>query len=172
MKEIVQAMGMMVAWSLSLAVCVQAEAAAKAHATKGKTQLSTQSAQPISLNIAAINNSGESGTVTLTPVGRNRTRVDINVVGENRTASQPASIHAGTCARLDPRPIWGLNDVREGRSATEIPIHLSRLTSGRYVISINRSKLQRNSRIACGDISTGHATSGVARIAPPGTTSR
>src|ERR671919_172576 len=62
------------------------------------------------------NGSGESGTATLTTDGE-KTKVVIAL--DNPSAvPQPAHIHEGSCAELDPNPAHGLENVVSGMSRT------------------------------------------------------
>ena len=61
-------------------------------------------------NIAPQHGSNESGTVTLGPGGRGKTVVSIDLTGAP-AEPQPAHIHKGTCANLDPAPLYPLSNV-------------------------------------------------------------
>lgn len=123
-----------------------AGAAGTAAATRG---------QAMRINISQLNNSGENGYATLTPVGNNQTRVDINVQHEFPTANQPAHIHEGTCANLNPAPKYPLNNVRSGKSSTTVNVPLSTLTSGSFAINIHKSASDIKTYVGCGDIAGG-----------------
>jgi hypothetical protein len=101
------------------------------------------------------NFSGESGTVTLTPEG-DKTRVDI-VMSSYAANAQPAHIHKGTCASLDPTPAYPLHDIVGGRSLTVVPISLDDLLKGKYAINVHRSAKQLQVYVACGNITRSSA---------------
>jgi len=61
-------------------------------------------ADTASTSLQPQNNSGESGTATLTKAGDNQTKVVLEVQGAPAGVSQPVHIHKGTCAKLDPKP--------------------------------------------------------------------
>jgi hypothetical protein len=91
----------------------------------------------ITVRLVARNGSGETGTAVLIPDGP-MTRIVIAMRGEPRGASQPAMIHAGTCTSVE-RARYALRNVFDGRSTTTIPVPLSSLTDGRFVINLQDS---------------------------------
>jgi hypothetical protein len=100
--------------------------------------------------VAAQNNSGETGTVTLTAMG-DKTRVDVAIVGAPEGA-QPAHIHEGTCAKLDPKPKYGLTVVTDGYSTTVVDVPIAKLTAGGMVVNVHKSTTELPTYVACGDI--------------------
>jgi hypothetical protein len=97
------------------------------------------------------NFSGEVGTATLTSQGK-KTRVVIEMASYAANA-QPAHIHKGTCASLDPTPVYPLDNIVKGKSTTVVPVSLSTLLKGKYAINVHRSAKQLKVYVACGDIS-------------------
>ena len=69
----------------------------------------------VTVNLGALNNSGQTGTATITQVGDNDVRVVINVAN-GMAEAQPAHIHKGSCANLDPKPAYPLNNVVNGNT--------------------------------------------------------
>ena len=114
----------------------------------GTTTTSRES--DIKVQLQEQNFSGETGTVTLTPDG-DKTRVDV-VMASYAANAQPAHIHKGTCASLDPTPAYPLHDVVAGRSVTVVPISLDDLLAGKYAINLHRSAKQLQVYVACGNI--------------------
>jgi hypothetical protein len=104
--------------------------------------------------LIAQRNSGESGTVTLTPITATTTRVTISVMGEPSGASQPAHIHVGSCARLNAHPKWALKNVEEGASASVVPVGIKTLISDDYVVNVHLSSTAITHYVACSDLST------------------
>lgn len=92
-------------------------------------------AQPVNpgQNIGTItmneqNGSSESGSATLSEVNGQLT---VMIVLSNGTAApQPAHIHKGTCANLDPKPLIPLNSVVNGTSQTTVSFTLADFMSG------------------------------------------
>ncbi|MEK7103628.1 MAG: hypothetical protein AAB870_04745 [Patescibacteria group bacterium] len=134
-------------------------------ATTTTKQPETTSTQPASTQktqikvvLAAQNDSGESGTATLTDVN-GQVQVDINVVGEPDGANQPAHIHSGAC----PTPgdvQYPLTPVVNGTSRTMIGISMESLFK-RFPLAINihKSTADMKAYIACGDIKADSAAS-------------
>ena len=106
------------------------------------------------ISLAAQNGSGESGTATLTKVD-DRTKVVIELRNSSAGAiaqAQPAHIHKGSCAKLDPTPAYALADIQAGKSTTTVPISLSDLETGAYAINVHKSAAQLKTYVACGNI--------------------
>ena len=94
---------------------------------------------------------GQSGAATLGRVRAGKTSVLIKLDGAPDNP-QPAHIHAGTCDELDPRPRFPLEDVRRGRSRTQVNAALDSLLGGRFAINVHRSRKDLKSYVACGEI--------------------
>jgi len=105
----------------------------------------------ISVPIHAQNKSGEAGTAKLTPEG-DKTKVEISLKGASKAGSQPAHIHDGSCAKLDPKPKYGLSNVENGKSSTEVPVKIDELTGGNLAINVHKSAADLKTYVACGDI--------------------
>jgi hypothetical protein len=105
-----------------------------------------------SINVAmhAQNKSGESGRARLTPEGADKTKVEIMFKGAKGT--QPAHIHEGTCAKLDPKPKQGLENVVDGKSTTTVPMGIDALTAGNLAINVHKSTDDIKTYVSCGDI--------------------
>ena len=108
------------------------------------------SSQRVTVELAEQNDSGESGTATLTAEG-DATKVAIDL-GQGTSEPQPAHVHPGSCADLDPQPEHGLSDVVNGSSETTIPVELSHLTAGTFAINVHKSAAEAQTYVACGDI--------------------
>src|SRR4051812_23789631 len=108
-----------------------------------------------SINVAmhAQNKSGESGRARLTPEGADKTKVEIMLKGAKGT--QPAHIHEGTCAKLDPKPKQGLENVVDGKSSTVVPMSIGDLSKGGLAINVHKSKEDIKTYVSCGDIKGG-----------------
>ena len=110
------------------------------------------SAQETKVKLDAQNNSGESGTATLTPAG-DSTKVVLDVKGAEGT--QPTHIHKGTCAQLDPKPAFPLSPVVNGKSETTVKASMKDLTTGGYAINGHKSAQDLKTYVFCGDIKAG-----------------
>ena len=108
-------------------------------------------AKPVTVKLSQQNKSGVSGTARLTPAG-DKTKVELNMKGAPKGASQPAHIHEGTCAKLDPKPKYGLQNVVDGKSTSEVPVSIGELTKGNLAINVHKSAEEVKVYVACGDI--------------------
>lgn len=82
------------------------------------TMLSAKSWRTVTMH--AQNGSRQSGTATITKVGSDKIRITISLKNEPAGASEPAHIHPGSCAALNPVPKVALNPVVDGKSVTTI----------------------------------------------------
>ena len=106
--------------------------------------------QSITVNLATQNNSGISGTATLTAQG-DQTQVVIKVSGEAASASMPDHIHTGTCATLGAVK-YPLANVVNGASTTMVNVSLATLEAGTFAINLHKSAQEISVYTACGDI--------------------
>jgi LPXTG-motif cell wall-anchored protein len=121
---------------------------------------------PVTVQLAAQNDSGINGTATLTAMGQ-QTKVVVNVTGAS-TGPQPAHIHAGTCANLDPRPAFPLTSVANGASETTVDASLSQLQSSPMAINLHKSPQEAAVYVACGNLpAMAAAAPPAAQPAPP-----
>jgi hypothetical protein len=102
--------------------------------------------------LAAQNNSGETGTATLTKAGDNQTKVVLDVKGAPAGVSQPVHIHKGTCDKLDPKPTYPLSPLVNGKSESTISASLDSLEKGGYAINGHKSAQEASTYVFCGDI--------------------
>jgi hypothetical protein len=107
--------------------------------------------KPVTVKISAQNASGESGTATLTPQG-DKTRVAIKLTGAPEGTPQPAHIHDGSCAQLDPKPRIPLQNVAGGDSTTTLDMKLSDIMSKGGAINVHKSTSDLKTYVACGDL--------------------
>ena len=96
------------------------------------------------------NNSGESGTATLTKMGE-ETKVVLDVKGAP-SGSQPVHIHKGTCDKLDPKPTYPLSPLVNGKSETTVKASLDSLEKGGYAINGHKSAQDVSTYVFCGPI--------------------
>jgi hypothetical protein len=106
---------------------------------------------PLTITLYSQNGSGEDGTATLTqtPDG-----LQVMVSLKNApAAAQPAHIHPGTCAKLDPNPKYALTNVASGTSTTVVKgVTLDDLLAGTYAINVHKSLSDLGTYVACGNI--------------------
>ena len=101
--------------------------------------------------LLAQNGSGEAGTVVLTAMGE-KTRVEVALAGAPSDTPQPAHVHVGPCAKLDPKPKYGLTPVVDGVSSTTLDVPLSQLTTGEFAVNVHKSAAELRAYVSCGDL--------------------
>ncbi|HET6275152.1 MAG TPA: hypothetical protein VFE16_04345 [Candidatus Cybelea sp.] len=98
----------------------------------------------------AVNGSGQHGTVALKPRGP-KTVVEIHLLGAPSSA-EPAHIHAGTCAHLNPAPKYPLTSVVDGISETTVNASIATLTAGGLAVNVHQSPTDLKDYVACGNL--------------------
>jgi hypothetical protein len=104
---------------------------------------------PVTVVMKALNGSGENGNATLrdTPKG-----LVVTIHVKNAKGPQPAHIHKGSCAKLDPKPEYALHNVVNGMSVTTVPgVTIAALT-GKSAINVHKSLTDIPTYVSCGDI--------------------
>lgn len=96
----------------------------------------------------------QSGEATLTAVDDSTTHVVISIRSGGETR-QPAHIHKGSCAELDPQPEHPLEDIVDGESSTHLNVSLDELRDGEFAINVHKSAADLETYVACGDIGSG-----------------
>jgi ABC-type glycerol-3-phosphate transport system substrate-binding protein len=96
------------------------------------------------------NESGQTGTATLT-AGDGTLHVSIALSGGSPDP-QPAHIHEGTCADLDPEPAFPLESVVDGQSVSDVEVSPEDLALTPYAINVHKSETEADVYVACGDI--------------------
>lgn len=89
--------------------------------------------------IQELNYSGQVGTITLFNAG-SRTRVVLDIKGEPEGRVEATHIHRGKgCApgQIDPKPVYPLNNVVNGRSVTIVDAPEAKLLSGNYNVVVH-----------------------------------
>ncbi|HEX3369324.1 MAG TPA: hypothetical protein VHS56_07115 [Candidatus Cybelea sp.] len=106
----------------------------------------------MTINLGAQNGSKQDGQAFLndTPGGL---RVKLQLKDVPAGAVEPAHIHQGTCASLNPAPWKGLSSVEGGVSVTTIPgLTLATLKKAHYAINVHQSAAHLTHYVACGDL--------------------
>jgi hypothetical protein len=97
------------------------------------------------------NNSVVAGTAVLSDIGGGKLRVEIRVNGAG-AGPQPAHIHEGSCAQLNPAPKFPLTDVVNGVSRTDVDGSLAALMSAPHAIHMHKSPDELPIYVACADM--------------------
>lgn len=119
----------------------------------------------------AQNGSGQSGKATLTDMGNGMVHVVLDITGPGTTDPQPAHVHQGTCAQLDPSPAYPLSNVVDGKSVTDIEADFDTLTATAFAINVHKSAAEATVYVSCGDITTKDmSTPGATMQETPGAT--
>ena len=126
-------------------------AAAAALALSGTGPSAAWAAGPITVQLTPQNNSGESGTATLTEQGT-KTKVTVAVTGAPAGVAQPLHVHKGTCAQLDPKPAYGLAALTDGKSETTIDVSLAALQAGGFAVNGHKSAADVSTYVFCGNV--------------------
>lgn len=119
------------------------------------------------VTLNAQNGSGESGQATLTSIDATHTRVEVTLSGGPADVPQPAHIHDGSCANLNPVPKYPLTNVVNGASTTIVPVALTDLLGGKFAINVHKSAAEVSVYVACGDI-TALSSGGTGGTGPVG----
>ena len=130
------------------AICAQALAAPNTmnHVTNAFSKHS------LTINLGAQNNSKQDGQAFLNDTAAGL-KIKIQVKNEPAGASEPAHIHEGTCAKLNPAPWKPLSNVVNGVSVTTIPgLTLAQLKKAHYAINVHESASNLKHYVSCGDI--------------------
>ena len=111
------------------------------------------------------NGSGEDGSGQLTDMLDGTTKVELIMLNSPDGAIQPAQIHTGTCAVLDPDTAYDLTNVVAGKSTTIVKVDLDVLTGAKYAIAVNKSPTEASSVISCGILPVATTTTGPLTVA-------
>ncbi len=104
----------------------------------------------VTVELAAQNDSGQSGTATLTSAGDAQTTVTVEL-SNPPGAPQPAHIHSGTCEELG-EVVYPLENVEGGTSETTVDASLEELQDGEFAINAHESEENISNYVACGPI--------------------
>jgi hypothetical protein len=108
-------------------------------------------ADSVTVTMNAQNGSGEDGTATITAAGANAVTVVVKL-SNGTSVAQPAHIHVGSCANLDPTPKYPLTNVVNGDSTTTVNVALADITTGGFAINVHKSAAEVSTYVSCGDI--------------------
>jgi Cu/Zn superoxide dismutase len=109
------------------------------------------SSKHVTVTMNALNGSGQSGTATIARGKPGNLTVTIDLNGEPAGASEPAHIHPGSCADLNPIPKVVLSPVVDGRSVTTIAAPTSN-PGARAIVVHKGTGADMKTYVACGDI--------------------
>jgi Cu/Zn superoxide dismutase len=108
-------------------------------------------AKEVTVTLDALNNSGESGTATLTEVD-GKTVVTLDLTGAPKGITQPAHIHVGECPGVGAVK-YNLTFPKDGKSETTLDVNLETIMSSvPLAINIHKSANDAKTYVACGEI--------------------
>ena len=106
----------------------------------------------MTINLGAQNGSKQEGQAFLNDTSAGL-KVKLQLKNEPAGASEPAHIHQGTCAKLNPAPWKPLSNVVKGLSVTTIKgLTIADLKKGTYAINVHESAANLAHYVSCGDL--------------------
>jgi hypothetical protein len=111
------------------------------------------------------NGSGISGTSVITELPGGKLRVEVRANGAG-PGPQPAHIHQGTCANLDPAPKFTLSSLTNGVSTTEVDGALRDILASPHAVHLHKAPDELPVYVACADIRADAGASGQPRTLP------
>ena len=143
---------MLIARNVAAVVAGLALAGCGGDETSGDGAADAQSdGQPVTIELAEQNGSGQTGTATFTAAGGSETRVVVELTNPP-PQSQPIHVHRGSCADIDPEPLYGLPNLMNGETEATVPASLDELTAGGLALNAHRSDEQMDQYVACGNL--------------------
>lgn len=106
---------------------------------------------PVTIQLNAVNGSGQTGTAKLIPEGEN-TKIVIEMANPRSGIAQPTRIHLGSCDALDPAAKWSLDAVKEGQSETLLAVPLKTILAAKAAINVHKSVIDSGVYVACGNL--------------------
>ncbi len=112
-----------------------------------------QDSDSVTIDLAELDDSGQSGTATLTAAGA-QTEVVVAVTAAASTADepQPIHIHLGTCGANLGGVDHSLSGVVGGASTTTVDATLASLMDGNHAINLHKSGAEIGTYTSCGNI--------------------
>jgi len=81
-----------------------------------------------------------------------KTRVDVALANAPTDVPQPAHIHEGSCAKLDPKPKYTLGVVTDGTATYMVDAPMSQLAAGGFSVNVHKSTKDIPTYVACGEL--------------------
>jgi LPXTG-motif cell wall-anchored protein len=109
-----------------------------------------QGARTATVTLRPENNSGITGTATLTDMGNGQTQVVVRI--SPGAGNHPAHIHSGNCGPSLGAVVYPLTNVQNGTSTTEVATSLADVETGGFAINLHESPDNIPTYVACGNI--------------------
>jgi hypothetical protein len=150
MKLVLSATALGAAFALAAAASVGAQGTTGSSGHMGHMVAVTNPKAPLIIPMKALNGSTESGTASLSDSAKGLV-VTIHI--KNAKGPQPAHIHKGSCAKVDPKPEEALHNVVNGVSVTTVPgMTIAKLLATLHAINVHKSLTDIPTYVSCGDI--------------------
>ena len=109
-----------------------------------------QGARTATVTLSPENNSGITGTATLTDMGNGQTQVSVRITPTS--GDHPAHIHSGNCGPTLGAVVYPLTNVQNGTSTTVVETSLADVQTGGFAINLHESPTNIPTYVACGNI--------------------
>ena len=106
----------------------------------------------VTVQLGALNSSGQTGTAVLSDNGNDTTHVVVTITGEPAGASEPMHIHTGQCGPTLGNVAFPLTNVVDGKSTTDVNKGLDDLEAGGFAINGHKSAAEIGTYVFCGNI--------------------
>jgi hypothetical protein len=147
------ALGAALVFAVTVPVGAQGTSGSPGHMTK-KPMMAAAGPHQVTVALKALNGSGESGKAVLKDTKKG-VSVVLTLTGGAAGVDQPAHIHKGTCAKLDPKPEYPLTNVVGGSSKTTVAgVTVAQLMASPNAINVHKSATEIPTYVACGDIAS------------------
>jgi hypothetical protein len=111
------------------------------------------SGRNMQINMGQQNKSNETGNAGVVDAKSGGVDVTIRLNHAPKGVAQPAHIHKGTCAKLDPAPWKPLTSVVDGKSFTHLAgVTVAEIKKGKYAINVHKSANDLKTYVSCGDL--------------------
>jgi len=120
--------------------------------------LTAASTDSVIYPLAAVGNSGVSGTATLDRIGT-QTLVTLNLQGTPAGGDHPAHIHTGDCEPMAgiAYPLTNV-DGASGMSTTLVDVPLTKILEGNFALRVHLAPDQLSTVVTCGEVGGGAPT--------------
>ncbi len=106
----------------------------------------------VTVQLGALNNSGQTGTAVLSDNGNDTTHVVVTITGEPAGATEPMHIHTGQCGPTLGNVAFPLTNVVDSKSTTDVNKGLDDLEAGGFAINGHKSAAEIGTYVFCGNI--------------------
>ncbi len=149
MKLVLSATALSAALVLAATAPIWAQGTTGSSGHMGRTGGMMMMKAPLTVPMKALGGSGETGSAVLRDTAKGLV-VTIHI--KNAKGPQPAHIHKGSCAKLDPKPEYPLHNVVNGMSVTTVPgVTIGELI-GKSAINVHKSLTDIPTYVSCGDV--------------------